>query len=345
MAESGESPRLVRELSDTQLELLAGLRFPYRQLASIATPTGSMIVAFLTDSVVLSRLFAGNWAQAESDRRPDATLKVLARPAPSYGLGGTWAEARWWSRSARTMVLFGGDYHLVKASIRGICSAVSVDDLLFLHGCVLSVKYRNSSRGVAIMGSSGAGKTTLVARILEHPECAVRVVTDDWGAVSVQSGTAVGTGEINLHMKTQSILALRPDFLACTAPDAYTHDLSDADPSARLLVAPEHVYKASWNRDAIVIDNIFVLVRETPGWEPPDQPAQVLKLLSRGGYSGYFRRNEAFFNGSLILLTDADRSRELMRYERFLKRVSLTWINNCGTVDELTEEFLRVVMS
>jgi ABC-type lipoprotein export system ATPase subunit len=77
------------------------------------------------------------------------------------------------------MVVFDCDsYHLVKVCIRGICAAVGAhDDLVFLHGCVLSVQNQGTSRGVAVMGSSGAGKTTLVAKLSERPGYAVRVVT------------------------------------------------------------------------------------------------------------------------------------------------------------------------
>jgi len=344
VTESYGPPLPVRELRQARLDQLARLRLPYRHLAAVATPAGCLVVAFATDSVLLSRLFAGNWAPADSDRQPDATLRVLARPARGYGLDGTWDEARWWSSSARTMVLFTADYHLVKVCIRGICSAVSGHDLVFLHGCALSVHDRDRSRGVAIMGSSGAGKTALVASVSERRGYAVRVVNDDWGPVSAHSAAASGTGEMRLHMKTQSVLALRPGFFAAVPPDAYARDLSDADPSSRLLVEPEYVYGARWERGIIVIDNIVVIVREPPGWQPPDRPPQALELLSRGGYSGYFRRNEPFFNGSLMLRTEAEWSREVTRYEKLLERVSLSWINNCGTVDELTGKFLSAVM-
>jgi hypothetical protein len=68
---SAKSPLPVRELPDERLDLLAQLYLPYRHLASISTPTGSIVVAFLTESVQLSRLFAGNWLHAETDRPPD----------------------------------------------------------------------------------------------------------------------------------------------------------------------------------------------------------------------------------------------------------------------------------
>ena len=127
------------------------------------------------------------------------------------------------------MVVFGfGSYRLAKVCIRGICSAVSGDDILFLHGCALSVGAGADRRGVVITGSSGAGKTTLVAGLLRHPEYSVAVLNDNWGAISLSRGDSIGTGERMLHMKTGSVLALRPGFFASAPTGSYSRNLSGA---------------------------------------------------------------------------------------------------------------------
>ena len=141
------------------------------------------MLALVSDSARLSRMSAANWAQAGTNQEPDATLYALALPAGGYGLDSRWDGARWWSRDAKTMVVFGfGSYRMAKVCVRGICSAVSRDDTLFMHGCALSVGAGRDRRGVVITGSSGAGKTTLVAGLLRHPEYSVTVLNDDWGA-------------------------------------------------------------------------------------------------------------------------------------------------------------------
>ena len=76
-------------------------------------------------------------------------------------------------------------------------------------------------RGVLITGTSGAGKTTLVAGLLRHREFPVAVLNDDWGVVSLRSGHAVSTGEGMLHMKTASVLALRPGFYTSAPEGSY----------------------------------------------------------------------------------------------------------------------------
>ena len=120
--------------------MVAGIGLPYRVLASISVPAGRIVLAFVSDSARLSRMFAANWAAAGTGQQPDATLYALARRARGYGLDGRWDRARWWSRERKMMVVFGfGSYRLAKVCVRGICSAVSGDDMVFVHGCALSV--------------------------------------------------------------------------------------------------------------------------------------------------------------------------------------------------------------
>jgi hypothetical protein len=338
------APLPVRELVGDRLRAVAGLPLPYRAHASVCVPAGRIVVAFVSDSARLSNLFAGHWAQAGADQEPDATLYALAQPACCYGLDDTWDEARWWSQAEKMMMVFGcGSYRLAKACIRGICSAVSGDDMMFLHGCALSLGAGNDRRGVVITGSSGAGKTTLVATLLQRAEYPVTVVNDDWGAVSLSSGDLVNTGERRLHMKSRSVLALRPDFFASVPRSSYSYDFSEPNWADHLLVSPGSVYGARWNTGGAVIERVAVIVREAPDWVPPRLDGEAARVLKSGGYSEYFQRHESFFNGSLILATASDVLREEQRYRRLLNRASLSWVNNCGTPDELLDGFISAV--
>jgi hypothetical protein len=325
--------------------LVAGIRLPYRVLASISVPAGRIVLAFVSDSMRLSRMFAANWAQAGTGQQPDAVLYALARPAGGYGLDGRWDGARWWSRKHKMMVVFGfGSYRLAKVCVRGICSAVSGEDIVFVHGCALSLGTGPARRGVVITGGSGAGKTTLVAGLLRHPEYSVSVLNDDWGAVSLRRGVSVSTGERMLHMKTGSVLALRPGFFTSAAAGSYWRDLSERDRSARMLVAPESVYGPAWSTAAMVVDQVAVVVREPADWLPPSREGQTVRALESEGEAALIHHHEAFFNGSLILATEQDKLREERRYRQLLDRTTVSWINNCSTPEALVDNFIDAIM-
>jgi hypothetical protein len=331
----------VRAPGASLLRAVAGLRLPYRVLASIGGPAGPLTVAFVSDSALLSRMFAANWAPAGPGQRPDATLYALTRPARGYGLGGSWDGTRWWSPERHVMVVFGfGSYRLVKVCVRGMCSAVTGDGLIFLHGCALSVGAGAPRRGVVITGSSGAGKTTLVAGLLRHPELAAAVLNDDWGGISLRTGEAASTGEQLLHMKTSSVLALRPDFFTRAPPGSYRPDRSESDTGARLLVPPGSVYGTAWTTSPMVVAHVVVVVREPPGWRSPRRGGEAVRALESEDEAGAAHHHEAFFNGSLLLPSDADKGREERRYQRLFDRTTVTWLNNCGPPEALLGDFI-----
>jgi len=335
----------VREPGAGLQGVLAGIRLPCRVLASVCVPGGRIVLAFVSDSAMLSGMFAANWAQAGADEEPDATLYALARPAYSYGLDRKWDGARWWRRDQKIMAVFGfGSYRLAKVCVRGICSAVSGDDILFIHGCALSVGAGTGRHGVVITGSSGAGKTTLVAGLLRHPGYPVAVLNDDWGAVSLSRGDLVSTGERMLHMKQASVLALCPGFFTSAPADSYSIDLSEPNRSARMLVSPQSVYGTAWGSSATAVDQVAVVVREPADWLPPGPEGDSVTALESEGDAGLVHRHEAFFNGSLILTTEQDKLREERRYRQLLDRTTVSWINNCSTPEALVSNFMSAIM-
>jgi hypothetical protein len=64
-----------------------------------------------------------------------------------------------------------------------------------------------------------------------------------------------------LHMKTSSVMSLRPGFFTSAPPGSDSRDLSDQDRAARMLVSPESVYGAGWSTAATVVGHVIVLVR------------------------------------------------------------------------------------
>ena len=221
---------------------------------------------------------------------------------------------------------------------------MSGDDILFIHGCALSVCAGTGRRGVVITGSSGAGKTTLVAGLLRHLEYPVAVLNDDWGAVSVSRGDLVSTGERMLHMKQASVLALCPGFFTSAPAGSYSIDLSEPNRSARMLVSPQSVYGTAWSGSATAVDRWPWLYGSPRSWLPPGPEGDAVTALQSKGDTGLVHRHEAFFNGSLILTTEQDKLREERRYRQLLDRTTVSWINNCTTPEALVSNFMSAIM-
>jgi hypothetical protein len=147
-----------------------------------------------------------------------------------------------------------------------------------------------------------------------------------------------------LHMKTGSVLALRPGFLTSASAGSYVWDLSERDQAARMLVSPESVYGPAWSTAATVVDQVAVVVREPPDWRPPAREGETARALESEGDTTLIHHHEAFFNGSLILVTEQDKLREERRYRQLLGRTTVSWINNCSTPEALVENFIRAIM-
>ena len=102
-----------------------------------------------------------------------------------------------------------------------------------------------------------------------------------------------------LHMKTGSVLALRPGFFTSAPEGSYSGDLSERDRSARMLVSPESVYGTAWSTAATVVDHVAVVVREPADWLPPGGNGDAVRALESEGAAGLVHHHEVFFNGSL----------------------------------------------
>jgi hypothetical protein len=92
----------------------------------------------------------------------------------------------------------------------------------------------------------------------------------------------------------------------------------------------------------VVVDHLVVIVRERPAWVPPRSPldAEALKV---GSNLQAIQHHQAFLNGALLLSAIGDQLREERRYQRLLDRVAVSWINNCGSADDLATNFVAAI--
>jgi hypothetical protein len=95
---------------------------------------------------------------------------------------------------------------------------------------------------------------------------------------------------------------------------------------------------------ATLIEHVAVIVRGPAGWLPPAHGGEAVTVLESEGGVGLVHHHEAFFNGSLILTAEDYKLREEQRYRRLLVRTRVSWINNCGTPEDLLGRFISAVM-
>ena len=140
------------------------------------------------------------------------------------------------------------------------------------------------------------------------------------------------------------MLALCPGFFTSAPAGSYSSDLSEQDRAARMLVSPQSVYGPAWSTSAAVVEHVAAVVREPAGWSPPGRGGQAARALQSGGDAGLAHHHEAFFNGSLIRISEEDKLREEWRYRQLLDRAAVSWINNNSTPEALAGDFISAVM-
>lgn len=319
------------------------IRFTHR--AKIAHAGGERVVELRTDDPHLAEFFRQNWSAASGPDTPHGVITALKHSATVYGLTARHDGVRWYDRADRHVVCFANSaYANVKITVRGLCSQDGDAEEMWLHGCALSIRAAEASRGLMLLGRSGGGKTTITAELRRRFGNGVKVTNDDWGSFSPATRRAYFTGERLLHMKYLSVSTLRPDL----APDADSH-LSEhfsgdrRDPIGRLLISPTSVFGEDGFAEEMSVDTL-VLIRRATGITRGVRrlhPDDALELIDRGEFSDYYGQTERFFNGSLFLAGEDDVLRHRAQVRRLLDTVEIIELGNSGPISLVVDEMLE----
>ncbi len=318
----------------------------YRTKARVQHPHGSVVIELKTDSAHLDYFFRNNWLQAAPDSAPDGSIVALRGDAESYGLDQSLDGARHYHRTLRKVLYLAQEaYANLKVTVRGLCSEVCDDPLIWLHGCSLRIDLGSGMLGVVLLGRSGGGKTTITAALRRMLGNKVCVINDDWGAASLKTAATVYTGETRLHMKYISVNAHDPGIRPTPQKFPSEHYSQDpTDPVPRLLIPRSRVFSQAGIADSAPLTAAVLLQRAghvRPGISELGDSA--LDQLERGEYSDYYNSVEQFFNGSLFLSGRVRRERHKKLYSALLNQTNLIALGNVEPPDAVATRLLDYI--
>jgi hypothetical protein len=325
--------------------------FAQRIVARIKYPGGAVRIALVTDSPHLAEFFRLNWLpEDDAGALPDATIVAMRASARAYRLQFRALDhVRWFDRDERCVVQFGNEsYTNLKVTVRGLVSWLGLNHIVWVHGCSMLLEHQGVSRGVIVVGRSGAGKTTLTAALRRRLPGAVQIVNDDWGPVSMLSNEIGFTGEQRLHMKYMSVATLRPDLEVTPVTHPSEHYHGDRfDPLPRLLISPSEVFGYDGLSMGGQLARIILLRRGSfvrPGTRDIHLESAVQEF-ERGEFSEYYSAAERFFNGSLFLHDDDALEVQRTLYRRLFEKFPPVAIGNCDDIEGVADEVLNAVVA
>lgn len=285
-----------------------------------------------TEDERLLKMVSLNWGADDSSALKELNLYIDSEGRSAYSIerlqGDSW--------------LCKGVYHYssLKVAIRGILSDAEIQDTIFIHGCSFELQMGNNRRGVALIGASGAGKTTLVSGLVNEEGMNFGIVNDDWGAMNISEKIAVSTEENYLHMKLKSAESIQP----CFTKESMIM-LEEYRDGMRGFTAPDKVYPYRITHTKIFFWIILIRDIKEQHYYKKIGIDEAIDIIINGSFSPFYNRKERFMNGALIL-----DSEEKIEYHKqilhcALENTKLILINNTGSEEELIGDFKAAISS
>jgi hypothetical protein len=259
-----------------------------------------------------------------------ATIVALRRHPEDYGLPEALSHQRWYSEQDSVLWSVGNEYYgNIKVAVRGLCTLLAPPGAMFLHGCTMNV----DDLGLALLGTSGAGKTTVTSALRAASRRRFEVVNDDWGPILLSDRTTHCTMEPRWHMKYPSVRALCPELeLSPAAFPSENFSGDDLDPRARLLIPPNRVFGADSLAPYARLDAVLVLVRHRPVERTVRRVTLAdLPMFEAAEHSAFYDRDERFFDGSLLLYNESLLDRQRHRVRELIETLPVFLVSNDGS--------------
>ncbi|NYT01267.1 MAG: aldolase [Methanosarcinales archaeon] len=227
---------------------------------------------------------------------------------------------------SKTAFLVNVDYYgWVKSLALSVAGDVLEDEhsIYSVHGACLDVE----GRGLAILGGSGAGKTTHTYGLLR--DLRVRVVSDDWFFCRVYGRDILAFGsEKNFYIRSE-LAGIWKEF-------AWLVERSRMDAQGRGVIDLRWAVGKGRILPLTTLYTLIILKRDDQDREALRrlEPAEALRLLEEGGY----------FNPHLLVKTEFKHRLRNLFFLELLERVQIWQVNTVGSPEE-SQELIRQVLN
>ncbi|MFA7695720.1 MAG: aldolase, partial [Methanoregula sp.] len=263
-------------------------------------------IKLLSDNRALLETWQENFCPMSQNIRSHGRLYVFSDPAVNENIVK-------FDPYSKTAFLFNFTYYgWIKSIALGLCGDILEDEhgIISVHGACVDV----AGKGLAMVGTSGAGKTTQTYGLLRDPHA--RIISDDWFFARVFGPEILAYGsERNFYIR-QDLSAIWKEFDGLVAANEYDAD-GRAVADIRWVVGKGRLLPLT------TLNRIVILKRDPadPQIICPLEKSEALDLFTGNGY----------FNPHL-LVKDSRKDALRKRYiGDLLARTNCYLLNTIGT--------------
>ena len=275
-------------------------------------------IKLLTDDPVLKDTWQENFFSMSQNVRSHGRLFVFTDPAYPH-------DTVLYDPHSKTAFLLNIRYYGWIKSIALSCAGDILEDehgIASVHGACIDL----GGKGLCIVGTSGAGKTTQTYGLLADPRA--RIVADDWFFARVFGPDILAYGsERNFYIR-QDLATVWKEYAGLVPDNEYDAD-GRAVADLRWVVGKGRLFPLT------TIRTVIVLKRD------PSDPAVVTSINPEDGIALFSRNN--FFNPHLLVTNKRKTGLRNRFIEALVQRAGIVMVNTTGSPAQTQEQIRQIV--